>query len=124
MGQGYKKNPKIKLGKRSILKEEDFSHKNEKLRVTAWVDGDIYDELNRRAKLGEGGGKYQTLMNQVLRQALFERTTEIEDIILRVMREKFGVEPREVPGAPQKSQVFHFKNAVEQEEHIDDVDEG
>lgn len=55
-----------------LLDESYLERQNQKLRITAWIDGDIYDELKRRAKEGEGSGKYQTLMNDLLREILFE----------------------------------------------------
>lgn len=71
MRQDPKNNPNIKLG--DVELPDGFDDKsNEKLRITTWIDGDIYDELNKRAKAGEGKGKYQTLMNELLRKVLFE----------------------------------------------------
>lgn len=42
-----------------------------KVPIQIRLDGDLYVELKRRAELGEAQGKYQTLLNQVLREALF-----------------------------------------------------
>lgn len=53
------------------LDDSYLDPKNAKLRITAWIDGDIYNELQKRAKAGEANGKYQTLMNDILRAALF-----------------------------------------------------
>lgn len=44
-----------------------------KIRITTMVDEDIYDELKRRAG-SIRGGRYQTLLNLLLRQALFGKT--------------------------------------------------
>lgn len=44
-----------------------------KVRVTVWLDGDVIDELKRRAP-AEAEGKYQTLLNRELRRALVEPT--------------------------------------------------
>jgi uncharacterized protein (DUF4415 family) len=41
-----------------------------KIRITTMVDEDVYKELRRRAS-EEGDGRYQTLLNEVLRAALF-----------------------------------------------------
>lgn len=49
-----------------------------KVHITCRLDSDIYLELKRRAESGEGAGRYQTLMNQLLRKALFE-SEEAED---------------------------------------------
>lgn len=72
MENDYKNNPKIKLGKVDLLDESYEDPKNHKLRITTWIDGDIYDELKKRALAGEADGKYQTLMNDLLREVLFE----------------------------------------------------
>lgn len=70
MKQDLKNNAKIKLGKVEL--PEGFEEReNHKYRITAWIDGDLYDELRKRAASGEGNGKYQTLMNELLREKLF-----------------------------------------------------
>ena len=71
MKAGRSKNPNIINGPVDIPKEI-LIRRNQKLRITMWLDGDLYDELKRRAKKGEGNGQYQTLMNEVLRQTLLE----------------------------------------------------
>lgn len=71
MKQDLKNNPNIKLGDVE-LGPEYSDPKNAKLRITAWIDGDIFLELQRRADAGECNGKYQTLMNEILRKALFD----------------------------------------------------
>jgi len=53
-----------------LLDESYLDRKNQKLRITSWIDGDIYDELQKRAEAGEANGKYQKLMNMILRSAL------------------------------------------------------
>lgn len=53
------------------LDDSYLDRKNHKLRITTWIDGDVYDELNRRADAGEAKGKYQKLMNELLKEALF-----------------------------------------------------
>lgn len=45
-----------------------------KVPISLRLDGDIYNELNRRAKLGEAKGKYQSLLNDLLRESLFKIT--------------------------------------------------
>ena len=66
---------KIKTGEVDV--DGDITdRKNQKLRITTWLDGDIYDELKKRADAGEGKGRYQTLMNEVLREALLEASRE------------------------------------------------
>ncbi len=71
MKAGRSKNPNIIDGPVDIPKEI-LIRRNQKLRITMWLDGDLYDELKRRARKGQGNGQYQTLMNEVLRIALLE----------------------------------------------------
>ena len=46
--------------------------KEVKVHISLRLDSDIYLELQRRADEGEANGKYQTLLNDLLRSALFE----------------------------------------------------
>lgn len=52
------------------------------------LDSDLYIELKKRAQMGEGGGKYQVLINTLLRSALFghekAKKNELVDILSRV----------------------------------------
>lgn len=43
-----------------------------KIRITTMVDEDIYDALKKLAEAA-GHGKYQTVLNQILRNALFDQ---------------------------------------------------
>ena len=64
-----------------------------KTRITIRIDNEILDWF--RSKVNEqGGGNYQTLMNQALRE-LMERES-LEETLRRVLREELGA-----PGAPQ-----------------------
>ena len=71
MKAGRSKNPNIVYGNVGLPKGF-MDRRNHKLRITCWLDGDLYDELKRRARKGQGNGQYQTLMNEVLRKALLE----------------------------------------------------
>ena len=56
-----------------------------KIRITTWIGGDVYLELKKRAK--SRGMKYQTLLDQVLRDSLFpEEEKSIEKILERLDR--------------------------------------
>lgn len=66
---------KIKYGDVDISKELEGTGKT---RITAWIDHDIKMELKRQA----GSSGYQTLMNDILRQALFN--TEQSGIVSRL----------------------------------------
>lgn len=77
-----KANKKIKYG--NVDLPEGFDDpKNHKLRVTTWIDGDIILELKKRADKSKG--KYQTLMNDILREYLFNEKSaqklEVEAIV-------------------------------------------
>jgi len=82
MKQDLKNNPNIKLGDADIgISDEEINNpKNTKVRITTYIDGDVYDELQRRAEAGEASGKYQRLMNDLLRLVLFDIFTEKKTI--------------------------------------------
>lgn len=89
-----------------MKKEYDFSQGERgavepaspgKTRITIRIDNEILDWF--RSKVNEqGGGNYQTLMNQALRE-LMERES-LEETLRRVLREELGA-----PGAPQARAV-------------------
>jgi len=60
-----------------------------KTRITIRIDTDILDwfreEVNRA-----GGGNYQTLMNDALRQYVEERHEDLEETLRRVLREELA----------------------------------
>ncbi len=60
-----------------------------KTRITIRLDTDILDwfreEVNRA-----GGGNYQTLMNEALRQHVEAKREDLEDTLRRVLREELG----------------------------------
>lgn len=58
---------KMKRIKGPVLTEEEF--KKAKVRITTHIDEDVLKEL--RALAGHSGGKYQSVLNQVLRDYLF-----------------------------------------------------
>ena len=66
--------------------------KGAKIRVTAFVDLDVVKALKEEA--GEKGAKYQTLMNQRLREAVFgkqideELRNEIKEIVKAELAKK------------------------------------
>lgn len=65
-------------------REKDFEElektakKDFKVRITTMIDSDIYLELHKVAK--EKGVKYQTLLNEILREHLIQGNTELEQI--------------------------------------------
>lgn len=52
------------------------------------LDSDLYMELKKRAQAGQGGGKYQVLINTLLRASLFghehAKKNDLVDILSRV----------------------------------------
>ena len=60
-----------------------------KTRITIRLDTDVLDwfreEVNRA-----GGGNYQTLMNEALRQHVEGKRENLEDTLRRVLREELG----------------------------------
>jgi len=55
-----------------------------KVRITTLIDTDILDELKRRAQM-DGDGRYQTYLNQFLRQALFTGVALDEKKVLEII---------------------------------------
>lgn len=79
-----------------MKKEYDFSHAKRgavlptekgKTRITIRVDTDILDWF-REQVVGAGGGNYQTMMNNALREHVRERKEPIEKTLRRVIREE------------------------------------
>ena len=60
-----------------------------KTRITIRIDTDVLDwfreEVNR-----SGGGNYQTLMNEALRQHVEAKHANLEETLRRVLREELG----------------------------------
>jgi len=58
-----------------------------KTRITIRIDTDILDWF--KAKVQEaGGGNYQTLINQALRDHIQKNSKDLEEVIRKVMREE------------------------------------
>ena len=76
---------KVSYGKVEVS-EEDL--KGAKIRVTAFVDLDIVKALKQEA--GDKGAKYQTLMNQKLRDAIFGKQIDehLRDEIREIVKEE------------------------------------
>jgi uncharacterized protein (DUF4415 family) len=58
-----------------------------KTRITIRIDEDILDWFRREVD-SIGGGNYQTLMNQALREYILHRQEPLEEILRRVVREE------------------------------------
>jgi hypothetical protein len=58
-----------------------------KTRITIRIDDDILDWFRNEID-SIGGGNYQTLMNQALREYVLRRQEPLEEILRRVVREE------------------------------------
>tara|TARA_Y100000590_G_scaffold465025_1_gene636059 strand:+ start:4230 stop:4490 length:261 start_codon:yes stop_codon:yes gene_type:complete len=64
------------------ISEKDFDISKVKVRVNTWIDGDIVQELKKRAKLNNT--KYQTLLNSLLREVVFKKEVSMSEILERL----------------------------------------
>ena len=60
-----------------------------KTRITIRIDTDVLDWLREEVNRA-GGGNYQTLMNDALRQHVEGKRENLEDTLRRVLREELG----------------------------------
>lgn len=60
-----------------------------KTRITIRLDDDILEWFRGQVDAA-GGGNYQTLINNVLREYIRQRQEPLEDILRRVLREELG----------------------------------
>ena len=70
-------------GKRGAVVKADPN----KIRMTIRLDGDIIDHFKKRVH-DAGGGNYQTLLNDTLRQYIQSETELLEDTLRKVIREE------------------------------------
>ena len=66
-------NNKIVYSKKDKLSEDEFEKKNTKVRITTFIDVDIVEKLKEEAAVS--GKKYQTLLNEKLREMVLEEET-------------------------------------------------
>lgn len=88
-----KKTTKRTLSEKQMSAELDAAlaapYSDAKVPISIKLDSDIYIELKRRAGAGEAKGKYQTLLNQLLRESLFGKeavTVSLKELERRVRR--------------------------------------
>lgn len=60
-----------------------------KTRITIRLDDDILDWYRAQVDAA-GGGSYQTLINQTLRQAMTQAIEPLEAVVRRVIRDELG----------------------------------
>jgi uncharacterized protein (DUF4415 family) len=61
--------PDIKFGKKDLLAEDEFDPKYGKERITILLDQQVVDAFRKKAK--SEGKKYQALMRDILKAAVF-----------------------------------------------------
>jgi uncharacterized protein (DUF4415 family) len=60
-----------------------------KERITIRLDADILDWFRQRVE-EQGGGNYQTMINQALRDTINNHSLSLEDVLRRVVREELA----------------------------------
>jgi uncharacterized protein (DUF4415 family) len=60
-----------------------------KTRITILLDNDVLDWFREQVETA-GGGNYQTLINQVLREHIQQQREPLETLLRRVLREELG----------------------------------
>lgn len=58
-------------------------------RITIRLDSDILDWFRQQAE-NQGGGNYQTMINQTLREYVAGHQSPLEDLLRRVVREELA----------------------------------
>ena len=81
-----------KIGQKVALEEIEKAmmapRKDHKVRITTMLDGDILDKLKEMADSEKV--KYQTLLNSILRDALFKKHNKSIESRLEKLEELFG----------------------------------
>ena len=67
-----------------------------KERITIRLDADILDWFRQQVN-AQGGGNYQTNINQVLREYILSHQAPLEELLLRVVREELAQYRAEEP---------------------------
>jgi uncharacterized protein (DUF4415 family) len=67
------KNNKIIYSKKDKLSSDEFEKQNTKVRITTFIDVDVVEKLKEEA--AHTGKKYQTLLNEKLREVVLEEET-------------------------------------------------
>ena len=93
---------KKKIGEKKALEQIEKAlkapRKEQKIRITTMIDGDVLDELKKQAK--EQGVGYQTLINRYLRTLVLEADMEevkalVDSVVKLLTLGKIGQEVRE-----------------------------
>lgn len=86
---------KIKLTKKNLISTDEFEPKYAKERISIWIDEDVLDEFRKIAK--DNDKKYQTLINEVLKNYAFAPKNKNLDKILTKL-ESAAKELRNIKG--------------------------
>jgi uncharacterized protein (DUF4415 family) len=85
-------------GKQGMKEEYDFRNAKRgavlptpsgKERITIRLDADVLEWFRHQAE-AQGGGNYQTMINQALREYILRQDTALEDLLRRVVREELA----------------------------------
>jgi uncharacterized protein (DUF4415 family) len=85
------KNSKIKYSKKDKLENDEFEKRNIKVRITTFIDIDLLERLKEEAAVT--GKKYQTLLNEKLRDILLEEEA-IKSTLSNIDKRLANVEKR------------------------------
>jgi uncharacterized protein (DUF4415 family) len=85
--EGYTDDELPKIGLHMFRRSKHITPRNEqKIKMTAYIDGDILDFFKERAKLPDAS-PYQTQINQVLRQYVANQTQAKDEVVTVSMLE-------------------------------------
>ena len=73
-----------------------------KTRITIRLDDDVLTWFRRQVHAA-GGGNYQTLINNALREFIRHRGRPLEETIRRVLREELHKRPRRTPASASRA---------------------
>lgn len=85
------KNNKITYSNKDKLSQDEFEKRNTKVRITTFIDIDLLECLKEEAAVT--GKKYQTLLNEKLREILLEEKT-IKSTLSDINKRLINVENR------------------------------
>lgn len=68
----------LRFNKKKTLEVREKASQSKKIRITIYLDEELVTKLKKEAL--SRGGKYQSLLNSILSQALANRTSEVDRI--------------------------------------------
>ncbi len=87
LAKGWDDDEILKPGNYTVRRSRHITPRNEqKIKMTAYIDGDILDFFKERAKLPDSS-PYQTQINQVLRQYVANATQSKDEVVTVSMLE-------------------------------------